>query len=76
MSKGGIGIFRLKGIDDYEFLGWGGSGGSLFLWNVELKIGFAYCMNAFHTALLGDERSLAMLKETVNTVLRLKNIKE
>jgi CubicO group peptidase (beta-lactamase class C family) len=76
MSKGGIGFFRFEGIDDYEFLGWGGSGGSIFLWNEELKIGFAYCMNAFHTALLGDERSLAMLKETVNTILRLKNIEK
>ncbi|RIA94588.1 beta-lactamase/transpeptidase-like protein [Glomus cerebriforme] len=72
MSKGGIGFFRFDGID-YDFLGWGGAGGSLLLWNEELKIGFAYCMNAFHTALKGDERSLTMLKETVDTVLRLKN---
>ncbi|CAI2170870.1 17067_t:CDS:1 [Funneliformis geosporum] len=74
ISKGGIGFFRLPGLEEYEFLGWGGSGGSLLIWNEELKIGFSYCMNAFHTSLLGDERSLAMLIETVRTVLRLKNI--
>ncbi|CAG8646065.1 15847_t:CDS:2 [Funneliformis mosseae] len=62
-SVGGFGYFRLKGLEDVEFLGWGGSGGSMFLWNQELKIGFSYVMNAFHTALLGDDRSLGLLRE-------------
>ncbi|CAG8718119.1 373_t:CDS:2, partial [Acaulospora morrowiae] len=63
---GGFGYFRLEGFEDMEFIGWGGSGGSLLLWNPELKVGFGYCMNAFHTALLGDKRSLKMLKEVVD----------
>jgi hypothetical protein len=67
-SVGGFGYFRLEGLEDVEFLGWGGSGGSLFLWNQELKIGFSYVMNAFHTALLGDKRSLALLKQIVDVV--------
>ncbi|CAG8716849.1 13832_t:CDS:2, partial [Dentiscutata heterogama] len=49
-----------------------GSGGSMLLWNPELKIGFGYCMNAFHTALSGDKRSLRMLREVVDTVKNLK----
>ncbi|CAB5101890.1 unnamed protein product [Rhizophagus irregularis] len=67
-SVGGFGYFRLKGLEDVEFLGWGGSGGSIFLWNQELKIGFSYVMNAFHTALLGDDRSLALLRKVVDIV--------
>ncbi|CAJ0766512.1 8243_t:CDS:1, partial [Entrophospora sp. SA101] len=61
-------------LEDVELVGWGGSGGSMFLWNEELKISFAYCMNAFHTALLGDKRSLKMIKEVVDTVKKLRNI--
>ncbi|CAG8736052.1 2456_t:CDS:2 [Dentiscutata erythropus] len=71
-SVGGFGYFRLKGVEEYEFIGWGGSGGSMLLWNPELKIGFGYCMNAFHTALSGDKRSLRMLREVVDTVKNLK----
>lgn len=67
-SVGGFGYFRLKGLEDVEFLGWGGSGGSIFLWNQELKIGFSYVMNAFHTALLGDDRSLGLLRKVVDIV--------
>ncbi|RHZ76025.1 hypothetical protein Glove_208g42 [Diversispora epigaea] len=69
---GGFGCFRLEGIEDVEFMGWGGSGGSLFLWNEELKIGFGYVMNAFHTSLLGDKRSLKMLREVVDVVKKLR----
>ncbi|RIA95979.1 beta-lactamase/transpeptidase-like protein [Glomus cerebriforme] len=72
-SVGGFGYFRLKGLEDVEFLGWGGSGGSMFLWNQELKIGFAYAMNAFHTALLGDERSLKLLRQVVDIVKQQQN---
>ncbi|GBC02039.1 hypothetical protein RclHR1_04420009 [Rhizophagus clarus] len=67
-SVGGFGYFRLEGLEDVEFLGWGGSGGSIFLWNQELKIGFSYVMNAFHTALLGDKRSLGLLRKVVDIV--------
>ncbi|CAG8832667.1 16254_t:CDS:1, partial [Racocetra persica] len=73
-SIGGFGYFRLNGIEDYEFIGWGGSGGSMLLWNPELKVGFGYCMNAFHTALSGDKRSLRMLREVVDTVKNLKKL--
>ncbi|CAJ0846352.1 1432_t:CDS:2 [Entrophospora sp. SA101] len=73
-SIGGFGYFKLEGLEDVELVGWGGSGGSMFLWNEELKISFAYCMNAFHTALLGDKRSLKMIKEVVDTVKKLRNI--
>ncbi|CAG8540236.1 1563_t:CDS:2, partial [Cetraspora pellucida] len=71
-SIGGFGYFRLKGVEEYDFIGWGGSGGSLLLWNPELKVGFGYCMNAFHTSLSGDKRSLRMLREVVDTVKNLK----
>ncbi|CAG8492031.1 3499_t:CDS:2 [Racocetra fulgida] len=50
------------------------SGGSMLLWNPELKVGFGYCMNAFHTALSGDKRSLRMLREVVDTVKNLKKL--
>ncbi|CAI2183516.1 1850_t:CDS:2, partial [Funneliformis geosporum] len=72
-AVGGFGYFRLKGLEDVEFLGWGGSGGSMFLWNQELKIGFAYVMNAFHTALLGDDRSLKLLREKVEFIMSFFN---
>lgn len=72
-TVGGFGSFRLEGLEDVEFLGWGGSGGSVTLWNEELKIGFGFVMNAFHTSLLGDKRSLKMLREVVDVVKMLRN---
>ncbi|CAG8689678.1 24812_t:CDS:2 [Dentiscutata erythropus] len=73
MLYGGLGNFSLDGFD-WEFWGWGGSGGSMLLWNPEHKIALGYCMNAFHTALLGDHRSLDLLKSIINTVKQLKNL--
>ncbi|CAG8641215.1 3495_t:CDS:2, partial [Paraglomus occultum] len=32
-TAGGLGYFRLEGLEDVEFIGWGGSGGSMFIWN-------------------------------------------
>ena len=56
--RGGVGIIR---FEKYEFLGLVGAGGSLL---EELKIGFAYCMNAFHTALQG----VAMIGQNYNFI--------
>ncbi|CAG8433392.1 8113_t:CDS:2 [Ambispora gerdemannii] len=67
-TVGGYGVWRLEGLEDIELLGWGGSGGSLLFWNNEYKIAFAYCMNAFNTALLGDKRAKRMLREFVDIV--------
>ncbi|CAG8493000.1 1363_t:CDS:1 [Ambispora leptoticha] len=67
-TVGGYGLWRLEGLEDIELLGWGGSGGSMLLWNHEYNIAFAYCMNAFNTALLGDKRSKRLLREFVDIV--------
>ncbi|CAG8489916.1 15081_t:CDS:2 [Cetraspora pellucida] len=71
MAFGGVGNFNIDGFE-WELWGWGGSGGSMLLWSPEHKVGFGYCMNAFHTALLGDHRSLKLLKSISNIIKQLK----
>ncbi|KAF0471856.1 beta-lactamase/transpeptidase-like protein [Gigaspora margarita] len=75
MLYGGLGNFSLDGLD-WQYWGWGGSGGSMLLWNPEHKVAVGYCMNAFHTALLGDHRSLNLMKSVSNTIKKLKAIEE
>ncbi|KAF0540864.1 beta-lactamase/transpeptidase-like protein [Gigaspora margarita] len=74
-SVGGFVYLRLPGIEDVEFLGWGGFGGSLFIWNRELGISFGYAMNTIWSPRLGeigDKRGTSVLKEIVNVVKKLK----
>ncbi|CAG8832508.1 22612_t:CDS:1, partial [Racocetra persica] len=74
-SFGGFAYFRMPGIEDIEFLGWGGYGGSLFLWNQELGISFGYAMNALWPPSYGtisDQRAWSILKEIVDVVKKLK----
>ncbi|KAF0540867.1 beta-lactamase/transpeptidase-like protein [Gigaspora margarita] len=42
-SVGGFSYFKFPGLEDVEFLGWGGFGGSLFIWNRELGISIWLC---------------------------------
>ncbi|CAG8802712.1 22597_t:CDS:1, partial [Dentiscutata erythropus] len=75
-SVGGFAYFKFPGIEDVEFLGWGGFGGSLFIWNQELGISFGYAMNGIWRprmgGAIGDERGYSVLKEIVNVVNELK----
>ncbi|CAG8843806.1 24640_t:CDS:1, partial [Gigaspora margarita] len=50
-------------LEDVEFLGWGGFGGSLFVWNRELGISFGYTMNVIKMGTFGDKRGWSVLKE-------------
>lgn len=43
------------------FVGWAGKGGSLFLWDVERNIGFAYVMNGMDLGLVGGPRAKPLL---------------
>ncbi|CAG8443792.1 23679_t:CDS:2 [Dentiscutata erythropus] len=69
---GGFAYLKLPGIEDVEFLGWGGFGGSMFIWNRELGISIGYAMNALRMSTIGDKRVWGMLKEIVNVVKKLK----
>ncbi|CAG8569758.1 4723_t:CDS:2, partial [Racocetra fulgida] len=74
-SFGGFVYIRFPGIEDVEFLGWGGYGGSLFIWNRELGISFGYAMNGLRMHPMGelsDKRAWSILKEVVNVVKKLK----
>ena len=42
------------------FVGWAGKGGSVFVWDVERKIGFAYVMNGMMNALVGGPRTTSL----------------
>ncbi|CAG8478938.1 15001_t:CDS:2 [Dentiscutata heterogama] len=76
-SVGGFVYLKFPGIEDVEFLGWGGFGGSIFVWNQELGISFGYAMNGIWrprmNGFIGDERGYSVLKEIVNVVKKLKN---
>src|SRR5262245_38166180 len=69
LTQGGFGCFQLPGIEQYPFLGWGGAGGSVMLWNEQLQIGFSYVMNAMGLSLSADRRSIGLLKAVVDTVV-------
>ncbi|KAF0540866.1 beta-lactamase/transpeptidase-like protein [Gigaspora margarita] len=62
-SVGGLAYFKFPGLEDVEFLGWGGFGGSLFIWNRELGISFGYTMNVIKMGTFGDKRGWSVLKE-------------
>ena len=40
-----------------SFYGWGGAGGSMFLWSVEHQVGMAYTMNGMSPYILGGPRT-------------------
>ncbi|KAF0540871.1 beta-lactamase/transpeptidase-like protein [Gigaspora margarita] len=74
-ALGGFAYLRFPGIEDVEFMGWGGYGGSIFIWNQELGISFGYAMNGLWTPKyneIGDRRGQSILKEIVNAVKKLK----
>ncbi|CAG8467373.1 10714_t:CDS:2 [Cetraspora pellucida] len=76
-AAGGFAYFRLPEIEDVEFLGWGGYGGSLFLWNRELGISFGYVMNGLWAPVHGeiaDKRGWSLLIDVVNAVKKLKKM--
>ncbi|KAL6065867.1 Class A beta-lactamase-related serine hydrolase [Balamuthia mandrillaris] len=61
MTVGGFGKTQPEIYPDSRYYGWGGNGGSLFLWHPELKIGFSYVMNAMHLR-LWDHRSIPLAR--------------
>ncbi|KAG2223337.1 hypothetical protein INT45_008994 [Circinella minor] len=69
-EKGGWGKFDEVVIDGIEFTGWAGMGGSVFVWNQEYKIGFGYVMNAIPSWQSPDNRSVGILRQIVNEVLK------
>ncbi|CAG8451629.1 7481_t:CDS:2 [Cetraspora pellucida] len=76
-ATGGFAYMRLPEIEDVEFLGWGGYGGSLFLWNRELGISFGYVMNGIWAPAPGevaDKRGWSLLRDVVNAVKKLKKM--
>ena len=44
------------------FYGWGGLGGSLFVWHPEKQVGLAYAMNGMHLCALGGPRTDRIMK--------------
>jgi CubicO group peptidase (beta-lactamase class C family) len=40
-----------------SFYGWGGSGGSAFIWSPQHEVGFAYTMNGMASYILGGPRT-------------------
>ncbi|CAG8438195.1 5663_t:CDS:2 [Scutellospora calospora] len=74
-ASGGFAYLRYPGIEDVEFIGWGGYGGSSFIWNRELGISFGYAMNGLlppKYGKTGDLRLWSVLKEVVNVAKKLK----
>ncbi|KAI8138237.1 beta-lactamase/transpeptidase-like protein [Fennellomyces sp. T-0311] len=71
--KGGWGSVDGFVIEDVQFFGWIGMGGSVFLWNPEHKIGFGYSMNGFvPTFDAPDNRSVSILRAIVKQALKKK----
>ncbi|KAG2220596.1 hypothetical protein INT45_002618, partial [Circinella minor] len=66
--KGGWGNHGEFLVEGVQFVGWPGLGGSTFLWNDELKIGFAYHMNGIPSFKSPDDRSMSILAEIVKQV--------
>lgn len=46
-----------------DFMGWGGAGGSISIWDCEKEVSFAYTMNAMSNSLLGGPGVRAILTE-------------
>ena len=45
------------GLEDRSFWGWGGAGGSAFVWSMQLEVGMAYVMNGQSAYVLGGPRT-------------------
>lgn len=72
--KGGFTVMDpMIHVENTTFIGWAGAGGSLFVWNPELSIGFGYCDNGIFNLVAPDERSLHILSALVRRVKQLKN---
>ena len=51
------------------FVGWGGFGGSLFIWNPERRLGMAYVMNGLALNSLGGPRTDRIMR-TIQAILK------
>ena len=64
---GGANTFDLEG----SFFGWGGAGGSVFIWSPEYDIGFAYTMTGMARYIVGGPRTkriFSALCECINMI--------
>ena len=59
--------------DRLGFIGWFGMGGSVFQWNPELKIGFAFVPTCLHLFDIADLRAAELQKIVIECVLRNHN---
>jgi len=67
MTRNGWGAFDEDAFRGYK--GWAGWGGSLFLWNEEKHLAFAFTMNAMEMGVLGDSRTFSILN-ALNKVVK------
>lgn len=68
-SQGGINKFSEKdGVGRDGYFGWFGYGGSVFQWNPELKIGFAYTPNLLHWFDMTNGRGRLLQQEVVKCI--------
>ena len=66
---GGINKFSEEGgVGRDGYFGWFGYGGSVFQWNPELKIGFAYTPTLLHWFDMTNGRGRLLQQEVVNCV--------
>lgn len=81
-TQGGLSYFTMAGADNNSvdrgmhkgregFYGWMGAGGSIFQWNPELEIGFAFVPTSLHIMDLFNERGKIYQEELVRCITRL-----
>ena len=69
---GGCNTFGVTG----DFYGWGGSGGSVFVWSPDHALGFAYTMNGMASYVLGGPRTnriFSALFESISILMMQEN---
>ena len=69
-TQGGVNVYE-EGSGRPGYIGWHGYGGSVFQWDPELKIGFAYCPTLLLWYELFNEKGALMQQEVTNCVKRL-----
>ena len=78
-TQGGLNYFSMEGADNNSvdrgmhkgregFYGWMGAGGSIFQWNPDLEIGFAFVPTSLHIMDLFNERGKIYQEELVRCI--------
>ena len=71
-TQGGINKFEVVGGGGRDgYYGWAGFGGSVFQWNLEHKIGFAYTCTLLHWEDLVNEKGKRLQEEVIKCVKNL-----